>query len=164
VAQDFEDGLPDALKDVRTRPLFVMHLPVRASWDIGATPAGRRRTGMVAAGVFRGSRLSGEVLDGGADWQMMRPDGALTLDVRLALRADDGALIALTYQGLRHGPGDVLARIDKGETIDPATYYFRIAGRFETAAPQYDWLNRILAIGIGHRPSGGPIYSLFEVL
>ncbi len=91
----------------------------------------------------------------------MRPDGALTLDVRLVLRADDGALIALRYQALRHGPGDVLARIDRGEAIDPATYYFRSIAQFETAAPQYDWLNRIFAVGIGHRlPDARPTACL----
>jgi hypothetical protein len=80
------------------------------------------------------------------------------------LRADDGALIALRYQALRHGPGDVLARIDRGEAIDPASYYFRSIAQFETAAPQYDWLNRIWAVGVGHRLPDGPTYSLFELL
>jgi len=48
--------------------------------------------------------------------------------------------------------------------LDPARYYFRIASFFETAAPKYDWLNRLLAVGIGHRRADGPIYSLFELL
>ena len=70
----------------------------------------------------------------------------------------------MRYQGLRHGPPDVMARLDKGEAVDPASYYFRIAPTFETAAPQYDWLNRIMAIGAGYRRADGPIYSVFEVL
>jgi hypothetical protein len=70
----------------------------------------------------------------------------------------------MTYQGLRHGPPDVTARIEKGEAVDPASYYFRTNPLFETAAPKYDWINRVVAIGIGHRLAGGPIYSIFEVL
>lgn len=164
MSTDFEPTVPEALRSVQTRPLFVVHLPVRKTWDLGATPSGHRRTGMVAAGDFKGSRLSGEVLDGGNDWQNLRPDGALTLDVRLVLKANDGGLIAMRYQGIRHGSGDVLARIDAGEMVDPASYYFRSIVQFETSAPQHDWLNRVLAIGVGTRYKDGPTYSLFEIL
>jgi len=104
------------------------------------------------------------VLEGGSDWQAVRPDGATALDVRLVLRTSDEALIGMTYRGIRHGPPDIIARIENGEVVDPATYYFRIAPVFETAAPQYDWINRIVAVGIGHRRADGPVYSVFEVL
>jgi hypothetical protein len=57
-----------------------------------------------------------------------------------------------------------MQRIDAGETVDAGTYYFRIAPLFETAASKYDWINRVLAIGIGHRRPDGPLYSVFEVL
>jgi hypothetical protein len=57
-----------------------------------------------------------------------------------------------------------VARIDKGEAVDPASYYFRITALFETASSTYDWLNRILAIGVGHRRAEGVVYSLFEIL
>jgi hypothetical protein len=93
-----------------------------------------------------------------------RADGATALDVRLVLKTKDDALIGMTYLGLRHGPPDVMARIDRGEEVDPASYYFRVSPFFETAAPNYLWLNRVVAVGIGHRTSGGPIYSIFELL
>jgi Protein of unknown function (DUF3237) len=54
--------------------------------------------------------------------------------------------------------------LGKGEEVDPADYYFRITPRFETAVPRYDWMNRIVAVGVGDRKPGGPIYSIFEVL
>ena len=57
-----------------------------------------------------------------------------------------------------------MARLSKGEAVDPAEYYFRISPLFETAAPQYAWLNNLLAVGTGHRLPDGPVYSLFEVL
>src|SRR5271155_3342467 len=100
------DNIPDALKTVRTRPLFVMRLDVRKLQVIGATPGSYRRIGVVPGGVFEGERLSGEVLEGGSDWQAVRSDGAATLDVRLVLRTKDDALIGMTYRGLRHGPAD----------------------------------------------------------
>ena len=161
---DFPADLPEVLQSVRTRPLFVMRLKVLPLQLVGATPGGVRRIGVVPGGSFAGERLSGTVLEGGSDWQTARGDGVLTLDVRLVLKTDDEALVTMTYRGLRHGPSDVLARIDKGEAVDPAGYYFRTNPLFETAAPKYDWLNRIVAIGLGHRLPGGPVYSVFEVL
>ena len=157
-------NLPEALRSVRAVPLFVMRLDVRPLQIVGATPGAFRRVGVVPGGSFEGERLSGVVMDGGADWQTVRADGVTTLDVRLVLKTKDDALIAMTYRGLRHGPPDVMARIDKGEAVDPANYYFRMAASFETAAANYDWLNRILAIGVGDRRADGPVYSVFEML
>jgi Protein of unknown function (DUF3237) len=158
------DNLPEILKSVRTRPLFVMRLDVPKLQVVGVTPGAYRRVGVVPGGSFEGTRLSGDVLDGGSDWQTVRNDGATTLNVRLVLKTNDDALISMTYRGIRHGPPDVVERIEKGEEVDPTTYYFRINPMFETAAPRYDWINCILAIGSGHRRADGPIYSVFEVL
>jgi hypothetical protein len=158
------DDLPPVLKTVRTRPLFVMHLKVRPLVLVGATPGVDRRIGLVSGGSFDGERLSGQVIDGGSDWQAARADGSTTLDVRLVLKTDDDAMIAMTYRGVRHGPTDVITRMERGEAVDPERYYFRINPLFETAATTCDWLNRILAVGIGHRRPDGPVYSVFEVL
>jgi len=158
------DTLPEVLKSVRTRPLFVMRLDVRPLLVIGPTPGGYRRIGIVPGGRFEGERLSGEVLDSGTDWQTVRADGAVGLDARINLKTDDGAIISMTYRGIRHGPVDVIQRMDKGEVVDPSSYYFRINPLFETAATKYDWINRVLAIGTGHRRADGPIYSIYEVL
>jgi hypothetical protein len=49
-----------------------MRLDVRPLQIIGATPGGYRRVGVVPSGVFDGERLSGRVLEGGADWQNVR--------------------------------------------------------------------------------------------
>jgi hypothetical protein len=164
MATSLRDGLPDALREVRTRPLFVMRLDVRPLQIIGATPGGYRRVGVVPSGVFDGERLSGRVLEGGADWQNVRGDGSTALDVRLVLETIDDALIGMTYRGIRHGTPDVIARVEKGEAVDPGDYYFRTAPLFETAATQYAWLNNVVAVGIGHRRVDGPVYNIFEVL
>jgi hypothetical protein len=157
------ENLPEALTSLKARPLFVMRLNSRLH-VIGPVSGSVRRVTSVFGGAFEGERLSGEVLDGGSDWQTVRDDGAVFLDVRLVLRTTDEAMIGVIYRGLRHGPADILARLDRGEEVDPAAYYFRMSAVFETAAPKYDWLNRIIAIGVGLRQADGPIYQLFEVL
>jgi hypothetical protein len=164
VAPNREDNLPEVLRTLRTQPLFVMRLNVGKPQIVGATPHGYRRIGVVSGGSFDGERLSGEVLDGANDWQTVRPDGATTLNVRLVLKTKDEALIGMTYRAIRYGSPDVVARIERGEVVDPKNYYFRLNPLFETANARYDWLNRVVAIGIGHRVAAGPIYSIFEVL
>jgi hypothetical protein len=141
-----------------------MRLNVRPLQVIGATPGAYRRVGIVPSGVFEGERLSGNVLDGGTDWQSVRSDGSTTLDVRLVLKTSDHALIGMTYRGIRQGPADAIARLERGEVIDSSSYYFRVAPFFETESPRYAWLNNVIGIGIGHRVAEGPIYSVFEVL
>jgi hypothetical protein len=158
------DNLPDVLKSVHARPLFRLREQVPPLYVVGETPNAFRRIGVITGGVFEGERLSGEVLSGGNDWQDVRKDNCVKLDVRLLLKTTDGALIVMTYQVLRHGPPAVMQALDRGETVDPASYYFRLSGLFETAAPQYDWLNRVFAVGIGDRPPDGPIYNIFELL
>lgn len=150
---------------IQTRPLFEIQLQVPGIVDLGATPLGRRRIATVTGGEFHGERLRGSVVGTPAgDWLLQRSDGVTVLDVRLLLRTDDGEHIYMSYRGLRHGPADVMARLAAGETVDPATYYFRIAPVFETAAKKYEWLNKVVAIGTGRREATGPIYTVDEVL
>jgi hypothetical protein len=80
------------------------------------------------------------------------------------LQTDDGALIGMTYRGVRHGPAEVMAKVNRGEPVDPSSYYFRTATLFETSAPRYEFLNRLVAVGTGRRTAEGPIYEVFEVL
>jgi hypothetical protein len=152
------------MAEIRTVHLMTLSLAVSGMQPVGATPNGDRRVGLVAGGTFEGAKLKGTVLPGGADWIIGRPDGATTLDVRLVLKTDDGAAIGMTYRGMRHGPPAVMARVNAGTFVDPSEYYFRTAISFETAAPKYDWLNRIIAIGTGSRPPEGPVYEIFEVM
>jgi hypothetical protein len=154
----------EVLNNVGVRPLFRLRERVPPLYVVGQTPNAFRRIGVITGGTFEGDRLSGEVVSGGNDWQSVRTDFCTKLDVRLLLKTTDAALIVMTYQVLRHGPPTVMQALDRGETVDPASYYFRLSGLFETAAPKYDWLNRVIAIGIGDRRPEGPIYSIFEVL
>jgi Protein of unknown function (DUF3237) len=163
MTHEFADDVPGVLREVVTGPLFVMRLSVKPLQIVGATPGLFRRIGVVPGGSFFGDRLSGQVLEGGADWQTVRGDGTTTLDVRLTLKTIDGDLIAMSYRGLRRGARDTLERIDRGEAVDPAAYYFRIAPVFETASREHAWLNDILTVGLGYRYADGVMYSVFEV-
>jgi hypothetical protein len=150
---------------IQTRPLFTITLEVPRIVDLGATPNGHRRIATVTGGKFEGERLRGTVqATPGGDWILVRPDGATVLDVRLTLETDDQQLIYMTYRGLRHGPAEVMARLAKGEAVDPSSYYFRTTPAFETASKKYDWLNRIIAVATGRREASGPVYEVFEVL
>ena len=78
-------------------------------------------------------------------------------------RASGGGLVYVHYTGIRTGPQEVLARIGRGEAVDPATYYFRSAVRFETGDADLAWLNRVLAVGVGQRLASGPVYDVYVV-
>jgi Protein of unknown function (DUF3237) len=152
-------------KDMNTRLLMMLQVAVAAPQNIGAVAHGTRRAAPLTGGHFEGPRLRGTVLPGGsADWLLLRSDGVLELDLRATLRTDDGALIALRSFGLRHGPPDVIAAIGRGETVDPASYYFRTTPRFQTGHPAYAFLNRVVAVASGDRRAEGPIYTIHEVL
>src|SRR5262249_37305812 len=154
-----------ARTNMDTRLLMKLQVKVGTPQNLGAVPYGTRRTAPLTGGSFEGPRLRGLVVAGGStDWQVLRSDGVLEMDLRVTLKTDDGALISMKSFGLRHGPPEVLAAIGRGETVDPATYYFRATPRFETAHPAYAFLNRIVAIASGDRRPEGPIYTVHEVL
>jgi hypothetical protein len=157
------EGLPEVLKSVKTRHLFALREQVPPLLVVGQTPNGFRRVGLVQGGSFEGDRLSGVVVSGN-DWQSVRTDSCIKLDVRLVLKTSDGALIVMTYTCLRAGSPEIIEKLDKGEFVDPKDYYFRMAPIFETSSARYDWINRIIAVGLGHRLADGPVYNIFEVL
>jgi hypothetical protein len=129
---------------------------------IGATAAGVRRIAPVTGGRFEGERLRGTVLPG-ADWVIVRPDGALLIDVRLTLKTDDGTMIYLTYQGrFTAAPADMM-RFAKGEQLTPDAYSLATVAKFECGAEAYAWLNDTVAVGTGMQTRSGPIYEIFAV-
>src|SRR6478672_10160027 len=147
-----------------SRLLMTLQVVVPPPQKLGVVPHGTRVIAPITGGTFEGSRLRGKVLPGGGDWLLTRPDGVLELDLRITLETDDGALIYMTSFGLRHGPAEVLAALARGDSVDPSKYYFRTIPRFETSAPQYLFLNRLIAISSGDRRPSGPIYTIEEIL
>lgn len=157
------EAVPAPMLPLATTHLFDLHLRVSVVRDLGGLAGGGRRLAPIDAGSFAGPRLNGNVLDGGSDLQSAGADGGVTIDARLVLQTSDGAVIGMTYSGVRTGAPDVLAQLARGEPVDPGSYYFRIAGRLTTADPRYQWLNDSLAIGVGHRFPDGPHYSVYRL-
>jgi hypothetical protein len=145
-------------------PLFTIRAELAGILHLGQTPAGERRIINILGGTVDGAKLKGQILPGGADWQVIRSDGAADIKARYTIQSDDGGLILVSSEGLRHGPPEVLARLVRGEAVDPSLYYFRTLMRFETAHPPLDWMNRILAIAHGARLPNAVTLDVFEVL
>jgi hypothetical protein len=151
-------------REIRLEHLFTVRFDVTAPRSLGQTPFGERRIVQITGGSFEGPRLRGTVLPEGGDWILLRSDGVLQLDVRATLQTDDGALIYMTYRGFRHGPAEVIDRLNRGEAVDPFTYYFRTAPFFETGDERYAWLNRTICVSTGERLPSGPVYTVYQVL
>ena len=145
------------------RALLQADITLAAPQELGESPLGRRRIINITGGTFRGERLSGKVLPGGADWQVIRGDGVADLDARYTLETSDGALIYVRNHGYRHGPADVLKKLSLGEEVDPSLYYMRTTPLFETGDKRYAWLNRIVCAGTGARKKSSVHLEIFEV-
>lgn len=146
------------------RHLADLDVELAAPIELGDSPRGRRRIIPIIGGTVTGERLSGEILNLGADWQTVLSDGTAELDTRYAMRSHDGASIDIRNFGYRHGPKEVLDALGRGEAVDPSLYYMRTQPRFETGDARYAWLNRIVCIGTGARLANGVRVSFFEVL
>ncbi|MET8992619.1 DUF3237 domain-containing protein [Nonomuraea wenchangensis] len=142
-------------------PLARFHVELDPMLDLGETHWGNRRVVAIAGGSFDGPRLSGRVLPGGADWQVVHADGTISIDTRYTLRTHDGAHLYITTSGVRHGPPEVLDRLVRGEDVDPADYYFRLFCRFETGDERYHWLNRTLAVASAARAASAVRYDAY---
>ena len=143
--------------------LFRAEIRLAPPQELGDTPQGRRRIIGITGGRVSGARVSGRVLPGGADWQVVRGDGVADLDARYTVETDDGALVYVRNRGLRHGPPEVLRRLAAGEPVDAASYYMRTTPLFETGDPRYAWLNRIVCVATGARLSAAVELEVFEV-
>ena len=130
---------------------FEVRVEVGPPLDVGQLPRGVRRIVPILRGTFEGSGLKGTVTPGGADWQIIGPDGFSELDTRYTLETDTGRIISVQNAGVRHAAPDVMQRLLRGESVDPALVYFRTVPKFETAAPELQWLTRNVFIGTGER-------------
>ena len=134
------------------------------AWELGRTSGlGDRRIFPITGGRFEGPLLSGTILNNGADWQVVTPEGVAIIDTRYLLRLDDSALVYLQTRGFRHGPPEVLAAVAAGEPVDPHDYFFRVYMTFETASGTYGWLNRTMAIGSAMRLQSAVIYDAYRI-
>jgi hypothetical protein len=154
------------MADIQTEVLFAMYYEVDQGGiqQVGLTSRGTRLIGYIKGGTFAGPRLKGDVLPGGGDWLLIRPDGVREPDCRLTLRTDDGHLIYMAYRAIFRIAPELLQRLIQGEAVNPSAYYLRSTPVFETAAEQYGWLNQIVTVGIGIRVPTGLKYTVYTIL
>jgi len=149
------------MRSIRLRELIAIEILVRPPVDLGD---GRRYVAF-DRGTFEGrDGISGTLLGGGVDWQLVRPDGVIEIDAHYALLTEDGEAIEVRSSGLRKATEAVAARIANGEFVDPDEYYFRTLVRFSTTAPQLGWLNDIVAVSTGQRERDVVHIHIHEVL
>jgi Protein of unknown function (DUF3237) len=141
-----------------------LRVKVAAPLELGSSPRGIRRIIPIVGGEVSGERLSGRILNLGADWQTLLDDGTAELDTRYAIETHDGALIDIRNYGLRHGPQEVMAALARGEDVDPGKYYMRTHPRFETGDARYAFLNRMICLGTGSRHAEHVLVTIYEVL
>lgn len=130
---------------------------------IGMLPTGTRRIVEILGGSFEGSDIKGQVVPGGADWQLIQADGFTDIDARYTLETDEGDLIYVSNIGIRHASEEVMARLNAGEVVDQSEIYFRAIPKFETSAPELEWLMRSIFVATGERYPNGVVIRFWQV-
>ena len=131
---------------------------------LGQTPHGTRRIIPIIGGQVEGPNIRGEILPGGADWQVVRADGVAELEAHYQFRTEDGTLIYIKNIGLRVASPEIAAKISRGEKVDASQYYFRTSPKFEAPAGKYEWVNNTLFICTGERIADAVLIKVFRVL
>ena len=149
---------------IESKALFTLEASVAEPQVTAKGPYGERRYIPVTGGKVSGERISGVLLPGGADCQLVRPDGVIEMDVRVTIQTDDGETILMKTLGLRHAKEEVLKRMMTGDKVERSEYYFREFVIFEAPDGQYSWLNKLIAIGDGERRPDLVILDVFEIL
>jgi hypothetical protein len=156
--------MSNRLPEPRLTKILRLEASLGEALDVGNVAQGRRRIVPLTGGTFSGPQLNGTLLPGAsADWQIVLPDGTALGDVRYTLQTDHGDLLYVRSQGVRHGAPDVLARLGRDEDVDASEYVFRTSTQIETAAGDFDWLNKGVFISVAGRQPGGVIYETYLV-
>lgn len=129
--------------------------PIEAGMVSGLNSRGRRRIVPITGGCMTGPRLQGRVLPGGADFQIVVSDTCAELDARylIALEGPEhaGQHIFVQNRALRRGSTADIARLVRGEAVDPQAIYFRCVPTFEVSDERLRWLTESVFVGTGAR-------------
>lgn len=131
--------------------------------EVGQVARGRRRLIPIVGGEATGNGWRARVLPGGADFQLVVSDTLAELDARYVLETDAGDLVYVRNRAIRSGPADLMARLVRGEPVDPAQIYFRCSPAFETASRALGWINERMFVGTGARHPDQVVMRFFEL-
>jgi Protein of unknown function (DUF3237) len=143
---------------------FEINAQVATPFVVGGTPRGHRKIIPITGGTLHGPGIEGRILPSGADWQIVRPDGAVELHARYIVEITGKGLLCVVNEGIRRATPEIMARLNAGETVDQSLYYFRTAPRFETAIPEYAWLMDSIFVGVAQRNSHDVRIRFWRVL
>jgi muconolactone delta-isomerase len=159
-----EAGVSSHVPEPRLTHVYRLEATLAPPLDLGGTAHGHRRIVPLTGGTFSGPEISGKLLPGAsADWQIILPDGTALGDIRYTLQTDRGDLLYVQSRSIRHGSPEVLARLGRGEDVDPGEYTFRASTRIETSAADLDWLGKGIFISVAGRLATGVIYETYLV-
>ena len=144
-------------------PMTQVRCEVDAVVSLGLAKNGERRYVALTGGSVRGPELNGSIVQGGVDWQIQRADGVLDIAAHYVIRADDGALIEVQSDGMRHGSPEVMARLARGDAVARDEYFFRTVMRFTTGAVQWLHLNKTLALAVGQREARCVVLDVYRI-
>ena len=139
------------LMEPRLRFFADLRVEVGSPQEVGSTVHGLRRLIPITGGQAVGVGWQAHVLPGGADFQLIVSSTLAELDARYTLQTDAGDLIYVHNRAIRSGPAELMARILRGEEVDPSQIYFRCSPRFETASPALRWISERMFTGTGAR-------------
>jgi hypothetical protein len=167
----FDVTIPDGTRPSSFRlpnpiltPIYRLEATLGDPIDLGDTDHGHRRIVPLTGGTFAGPAISGKLLPGAsADWQIGLPDGTAIGDIRYTLQTEGGDVLYVQSRSVRHGSADVLARLARGEDVDPSEYTFRASTQIETAAAELDWMNKGVFVSVGGRGPGAVVYETYLV-
>ncbi|WP_433728370.1 DUF3237 domain-containing protein [Actinoplanes sp. CA-051413] len=143
-------------------PAFEVEARLGALEDHGVTRAGHRRVVPITGGRVTGL-FAADILPGGADWQLVRPDGAIEIDTRYSARTADGGHVYIRTFGVRSGRPEVLEALVRGDAVDPSDYYFRLCVRLETSVPALAALEQSVFVASAIREADRVRYAAYRV-
>jgi Protein of unknown function (DUF3237) len=162
------DTSPLAFADGLAAPALArfadLEVEVGVPIEVGQVAAGLRRVIPITGGRCIGRDFTARVLAGGADFQLITSATMARLEARYVLETDAGDLIYVHNDAVRTAAPAVMARLLRGEPVDPAEVYFRCLPRFECAAPALAWIGERVFVGVGVRRPQTVVMRFFEVL
>ncbi len=162
-AENLARGSADPLAAPALLHFADLEVEVGTPIEIGRVAAGVRRVIPIVGGRCIGRGFTARVLSGGADFQLITSERMARLEARYVLETDGGDLIYVHNDAIRTAAPEAMARLVRGEAVDPAEVYFRCLPRFECAAPALAWIGERVFVGVGVRRPAVVEMRFFEV-
>jgi Protein of unknown function (DUF3237) len=137
--------------------------PIEAGQVVGLNSRGKRRIIPIIGGSVSGPKLNGKIMAAGADFQIVVSDTSADLDARYMIELDSGEHIFVQNHALRRGSAENIAKLVRGELVDPAEIYFRCVPTFEVSSSSLQWMTESLFLGTGARFPDHVLISIYRV-